>query len=155
MDSPFFLSFFASFSAPAQIGRIAKCGHTGFVFYTYLFSSIIQYTNFHQIRNGTSKPNNNRSKQSLKKSKYRKIMSTVLLWSLHNKLFFFFFFLMRCFLNSYSLYDFVIVTLSHFFFSLSFGTCENSCIIIFFSTKDSVNFSIFIFSPSPKQTLAH
>ena len=63
---------------------------TGFVFYTYLFSSIIQYTNFHQIRNGTSKPNNNRSKQSLKKSKYRKIMSTVLLWSLHNKLFFFF-----------------------------------------------------------------
>ena len=84
----FFLSFFASFSA--QIGRIAKCGHRGFVFYTYLFSSIIQYTNFHQIRNGTSKPNNNRSKQSLKKSKYRKIMSTVLLWSLHNKLFFFF-----------------------------------------------------------------
>ena len=151
MDSPFFfLSFFASFSA--QIGRIAKCGHRGFVFYTYLFSSIIQYTNFHQMRNGTSKPNNNRSKQSLKKSKYRKIMSTVLLWSLHHKLFFF---LMRCFLNSYSLYDFVIVTLSHFFFPLSFGTCENSCIIILFSTKDSVNFSIFIFSPSPKQTLAH
>ena len=108
----FFEFFFASFSA--QIGRIAKCGHRGFVFYTYLFSSIIQYTNFHQIRNGTSKPNNNRSKQSLKKSKYRKIMSTVLLWSLHHKLFFFF--LMRCFLNSFSLYYFVIVTLSHFFF---------------------------------------
>ena len=110
MDSPILFEFFCSFSA--QIGRIAKCGHRGFVFYTFLFSSIIQYKNFHQIRNGTSKPNNTWSKQSLKKSKYRKIMSTVHLWSLHHKLFFWWDALWIV-----SLYDFVIVTLSHFFFS--------------------------------------